>query len=53
MPEVRIACNHRDDEFNVLNHGDCSQLNMLFVYDDDIDDDEDDHHKPIDCVFVS
>jgi len=34
-----------EDEFNVINHGDCHMNNMLFKYDN--------NGKPIDQIFVS
>lgn len=35
----------RDDEFNVINHGDCWVNNMMFTYDD--------NKKPVKQIFVS
>lgn len=40
-----VAAERRDNEFCVINHGDCWVNNMMFRYDD--------NGKPMDHIFVS
>ncbi|XP_015112446.1 uncharacterized protein LOC107038078 [Diachasma alloeum] len=42
--KCKRAFGRRENEFTVLNHGDCTQLNMLFAYDD--------NKKPTDVALV-